>query len=60
MSARLVFEAWQLLLPAIGFAIFFIVFALVVWRVLRMRPPAIARLEHLPLESESSSPDLHG
>ena len=56
MSARLALESWQLLLPAIGLAIFAAVFFGVVIRVWRMKPPAVGHLENLPLEADSPSP----
>jgi len=54
MTSRIVFEDWQLLFPAIGIAIFAVIFLGVVVRVWRTKTPRVHHLENLPLEEESS------
>lgn len=60
MTARVAYEAWQLVFPAIGLAIFATVFLGALGRVWRMKSPRITHLEKLPLENETSRPVNHG
>lgn len=53
MTSRIAFDAWQLLFPAIGIAIFAAIFLGAVFRVCRMKTPRLRHLENLPLEAES-------
>ena len=55
MSGRIAFESWQLLFPVIGIGIFAAVFFGIVFRVWRMKPPAVGHMEALPLEGEHTT-----
>jgi cbb3-type cytochrome oxidase subunit 3 len=53
------FESWQLIYPAVGLVIFFIVFLGVSFWATRMKRPSLDHLENLPLEKESPRPSSH-
>lgn len=59
MSERIVFESWQLVFPAVGIVLFMGVFLWVVFRVSRMKRPAVDHMLQLPMEQESSRPASH-
>ncbi len=59
MISRVTFEAWQLVFPTIGIAIFAAIFIGAVVRVRRMKAPRISHLENLPLEEETSRIEDH-
>lgn len=59
MTSRLVFESWQILFAAGGFAVFASVFAVKVVSACRMKAPRLERLQNLPLSEESSRPASH-
>lgn len=59
MSSRIDFDSWQMMFPAFGFVIFFMVFCFVVARVWRTRKDSLTHLEKLPFEEESPRSASH-
>ncbi len=59
MSARIAFDAWQMIFPAIGFGIFALIFLVAVFRAVRMSRRSIGRLEQLPFDAETTRPQNH-
>ena len=57
MSSRIAFEGWQIVFPAIGFAVFVLIFILAVIRAVRMKRKSVEHLQQLPLDDESTRPD---
>lgn len=56
MFKQLHLDDWQLMLPGIGFVIFFTVFLYVALRVTRMPRPRAKHLAELPFEEETKKP----
>ncbi len=54
MFHRLHYEEWQTWFPIIGFFIFFAVFLIVCYRVIRMPRRDVERLEGLPFDDEKA------
>lgn len=59
MIARLIFDPWQLIFPAIGFVLFLGVFVWVVIHAARAPRQSVAELERLPFDEETSRPASH-
>ena len=60
MFQRVAYEDWQTIFPAIGFAIFFIVFVGGTLRILFKKQSSVTKLENLPLEEEGTQEISHG
>ena len=59
MSSRVDFDAWQLVFPVIGFALFAGLFIWLFIRAVRMKKPSLDHLENLPLEEETKRSHSH-
>ena len=43
---------WQTLLPQIGFVLFAMAFAIIVWRVFKIKKTDLERVSNMPLEKD--------
>jgi len=58
MFSRVEYSEWHTLFPKIGFALFFLAFAIIVWRVLRTPKSEMDRSSALPLEEDETNGNL--
>jgi len=59
MFQRINYEEWQMLFPVVGFVFFFLVFLVVVYRVVRMKKNTVSQMEQMPLEEDSHKVNIH-
>ncbi|MCH6257258.1 hypothetical protein MLD52_11925 [Puniceicoccaceae bacterium K14] len=52
MWGRIDYSEWQTLFPKIGFALFALAFAAIVWRALRMKTSEAEKSRNLPLQDD--------
>jgi len=52
MWKRIEYLEWQTLLPQIGFALFALAFAIIIWRTFRIKKQDLDKASNMPLEND--------
>jgi len=59
MFQRVIYEDWQLVFPIVAFGAAAAIFAVMVWRAVRMKHAQLDRFARMPLEDDAPASDRH-